>query len=584
MSASTYFLHPHTPSLSRSLFRWLPFALATSLAAQVGPPPTITIDSSEFLDTLPRGHRIADASTLGVPWVYYNHALVLKNSEPVSARINIPEAGRYKLWVRSLSRDPASIRVAVNGRADAVGFGKVQIGWQGGGIYALQEGVADLQVTTSSMEAAFDVLVLTQDADFDPEDVVSSIADEVALHHEFQLPPVKAVKFGDLDGDRRNDLVALTADFSAIAIDHEGKELWRYTAPEENAKLRNACEPPGVMWDFDGDGRTELAHWRSIDGKDHLVIADGKTGAIRFSAPWPCPPQPHAYNNFRLVVAKLAASPARELIAFSDTGFHIGVCAFDGSLKPLWSWAQPLKKDHLGHHIYSRDLTGDGIDEIIVGHVCLDAAGNEIWNNIPLHLDPRDHCNGICFADLDGDGKLEAVGAQSDSGIVVRNALTGERLWKQAADHAQQVSLMKTADGLRVLVGGRVFGNPSKGEAPLGACLYGFTPAGEQVFRWPRSPINGDPVIVRGDWRGDGTEEVFWYKYRLDEEGRGILCFYEEVYQMFDFLNNGAEQVIALNRQRGVLQIYGSRSAPQVRTAVRDPEYRRQSIANPSPY
>lgn len=557
--------------------------LPASVPAQPGPPPTVIVDSGEFLDTLPKGHRIADATGLGVPWVYYNHALQLRNEEPVNARIAIPEAGRYKLWVRSLGRDDSVLRVAVNGRIDAVRFGTGPIGWKSGGLYALQEGVVDLQVSAPTPSPAFDVIVLTQDADFDPEDVVSSIADEVTLHHEFQLPRVGAVKFGDLNGDRLNDLVAFTPDYSVIAIDHAGKELWRYAAPREEAELRSEFEAPGVVWDFDGDGACEVAHWRLLEGKDCLVIADGRTGAIKASTPWPCQPRPHAYNNFRLAVAKLRASPARELIVFSDSGFLIGIHAYDGALKPLWSWAQPLRKDHLGHFPLPRDLDGDGIDEILVGHMCLDAAGRERWNNLPQFPDSRVHAVSCSLADIDGDGRLEALVAQGDSGVAVLNPLTGERLWKKPADHASHASWLRGEEGLRLLVNGRIYGNRARDEAPQSAWVYGFSPDGEQVFRWPRAPINGDPRFVRGDWRGDGSAEVFWYKYRIDPEGRGFLCFYEEVYHMFDFLNNGAEQVVALNRQRGILQIYGSRSAPQG-TVVRDPEYRRHAIANHTGY
>ena len=52
---------------------------------------------------------------------------------------------------------------------------------------------------------------------------------------------------------------------------------------------------------------------------------------------------------------------------------------------------------------------------------------------------------------------------------------------------------------------------------------------------------------------------------------------------MFDFMGNGCEQVIALNKSRGVLQIYGAVDAkPQ--KAKRDPLYLRDSVANHTHY
>ena len=50
---------------------------------------------------------------------------------------------------------------------------------------------------------------------------------------------------------------------------------------------------------------------------------------------------------------------------------------------------------------------------------------------------------------------------------------------------------------------------------------------------------------------------------------------------MFDFLGNGAEQVITENR--GVLRVYGYKDV-KPRAVTRDSEYRRNSIANHTHY
>ena len=64
-------------------------------------------------------------------------------------------------------------------------------------------------------------------------------------------------------------------------------------------------EAAGVLWDFHHTGRDELAHWReSADGKEWLVLADGRTGAVIKQVPWPAPALPHVDNNYRMAVAK----------------------------------------------------------------------------------------------------------------------------------------------------------------------------------------------------------------------------------------------------------------------------------------
>ena len=52
---------------------------------------------------------------------------------------------------------------------------------------------------------------------------------------------------------------------------------------------------------------------------------------------------------------------------------------------------------------------------------------------------------------------------------------------------------------------------------------------------------------------------------------------------MFDFIGNGAEQVVALNKGQGILQIYGYRDAPPG-LARRESEYLRHHVANHTHY
>jgi hypothetical protein len=63
----------------------------------------------------------------------------------------------------------------------------------------------------------------------------------------------------------------------------------------------------------------------------------------------------------------------------------------------------------------------------------------------------------------------------------------------------------------------------------------------------------------------------------------GTLFFAQEVYHMFDFVGNGAEQVIALNKDQGVLQVYG-RKGVQPRSVTRDADYLRHSVSNHTHY
>ena len=92
------------------------------------------------------------------------------------------------------------------------------------------------------------------------------------------------------------------------------------------------------------------------------------------------------------------------------------------------------------------------------------------------------------------------------------------------------------------LVGARTYGNREAGEPYLSAQVWWFDSAGELVSKWPGKPVNGNPVFVKGDWRGDGGEALFWYKFRMQADGTGQLYFGEQVFHMFDFLGDAAEE------------------------------------------
>lgn len=90
-------------------------------------------------------------------------------------------------------------------------------------------------------------------------------------------------------------------------------------------------------------------------------------------------------------------------------------------------------------------------------------------------------------------------------------------------------------------------------------------------------------MFVQGDWRGDGREQLFWYKFHMGGDGRGELYFPDGVYHMFDFLGDRAEEVITL--APGMLRVWSHRGANASGTRVaRSPEYLRNAVVNHTHY
>ena len=405
-------------------------------------PGTIVVPASDFFATIPAGDSNDGRFPAG-EWFFNNDTINMSVGEDVSAKVPVKEAGVYHLFVRSIGTASSSFRVTIDGQEDAGVYGLGALAWQRGGDFALKPGTAEIRLTSIVPRPSLNVLVLTKNADFKEGELKDlELPPEVKLLHEYHIEPSNIVKFGDVEGRGKFAILDITNNYSAVMYANDGHELWRWTAPAKDARLRGEFEAPGILWDFHHTGRDEVAHWRMIDDKEWLVLCDGRTGEILKKVPWPAPPMPHVYNNYRMAVAKFHkdSDGPDTLLVLSDTGGLISLTAYDKDLNQLWQHSEHRDKDYFGHYIYPYDVNGDGIDEVFISHLCLDANGNEVWNNAKYFEKNNDHMDAIEFFDINGDGKPELLTGQSDMGTLAYNARNGEILWQNLSDHSQQIT------------------------------------------------------------------------------------------------------------------------------------------------
>ena len=503
---------------------------------------SIIVPAADFLDQFPAGDSIDGRFPEG-QWFFNNNTINLATPADAVATVHVKEPGTYRLFVRSIGTSTSSFQVSVNGKLDPGSYGQGALQWKPGGTFDLKPGSVQIRLTSIHPKPSLDVLVLSKNTNFKEDSLKAlELPPDVKLLREYTIRPPHILKFGNIEGNGRYALFDITSDYSAYMYDNDGKELWHWTAPAEGTRLRAEFEAPGVMWDFNHDGRDEAVHWREIDGKEWLVMADGRTGEILRKTPWPAPPMPHVFNNYRLAVAKFHPGPADDLLVLSDTGGTISLTAYDKDLKQIWQHSERRAKDYFGHYIYPVDVTGDGIDEVFISHLCLDSKGNIIWNNAKYFHDNHDHMDSMEFMDINGDGKLEQLVAQSDVGTLAYNAQTGSILWQNLSDHTQQITagyILAGSKTPQVVSNGRTYmprptslpGQPRGARSPstdqglggsggLGAQLYWFDNRGNLLSRWPANPLNGNPNFVRGDWYGTGKRTYFWYRFKLDPDGK----------------------------------------------------------------
>ena len=548
---------------------------------------TVIIPASDFLYDLPKGNIITDAGNLKTDWLFNNTGILLKSESNMMTRVQIPEDGKYFLFVRSHGAQESSFKIAINDQVTDSVFGNQTLHWKAGGSFELKAGSTNIKITRIDPGSVIDVLVLTKRANLKEQDIIPyQLNTEVKLLKEYKIPTSGCVKFGDVTGDGLTDFMVLTPGYSSHIFDNSGKELWSWLAPDVYTKERSEFEAPGVIWDFDKDGKAEVVQWRMIEDKEWLVIADGQNGTIKQKVEWPTKPLPHVYNNFRLAIAKLTRDDPNEIAVFTDMGGTIRVDAYNSSLKHLWNHTENRKKDNLGHYIYPVDLNQDDIDEILVGSLLLDGKGKKIWDRFALLNDNHDHADSYKFADLNNDGNLDIVTANSETGIFIYKGMTGDIIWQNVAEHTQQIqagNFLSGVRGLQVVAGARTYGNRQINEPYLSSQLYWFNDEGKMLFKWPGTPLNGNPDFVKGDWLGDGKQQLFWYKFLINDKGAGELYFPDGVFHMFDFSGKGAEEVITLSR--GVLRVYGSKHTKYSnRDRKKDLRYLQLSVVNHTHY
>jgi len=309
------------------------------------------------------------------------------------------------------------------------------------------------------------------------------------------------VRFGDLDGDGRLDMVfaqnvakvrgdAFDQISCLTAVTLEGRVLWQQGRPNlKNALLTN--DTPFQIHDIDGDGRVEVVLARDFQ----LQVLEGRTGRLLRKAWLPqlatdLKDRPYELNvGDSILFADLSGRGAPREILLKDR--YRGFWIFDKDLKLLWQG-----DGQTGHYPFPFDVDRDGRQEFLIGYSLWGPDGKRRWSHDSAL---KDHADALSVGNFTGrpSAGVRAYIDGSDEGFLVFEA-DGTLVKHLRLGHAQTQSVGKyrpDLPGLQILIA-TFWRNPG---------IVTLLDADANILAQDEM-IPGSSHLEPVNWRGDGQE------------------------------------------------------------------------------
>jgi rhamnogalacturonan endolyase len=248
--------------------------------------------------------------------------------------------------------------------------------------------------------------------------------------------------FGDLDGDGVLDAVLrldngiheMSRD-PGVPVELEaftsyGRSIWRRPLVWHDHCFGNANNVPVVVYDLDGDGKSEVIVRLQEGDTVYLAVLDGMTGRVLRKTPWREMVSDFARSSTRIHMS-VAYLDGRLPAIVTQTGLYENEIfdAYDADLKQLWTYKSFGETNGSGsHHIDIADVDGDGADEVFDGTTVLNPDGTVRWSMYRGHPDivavkhilPGSRDRQVYYA----------VESNTHAGAYLVDAKTGKVIWK----------------------------------------------------------------------------------------------------------------------------------------------------------
>ena len=230
--------------------------------------------------------------------------------------------------------------------------------------------------------------------------------------------PIWSVGSGDLDGDKKNEIVLGSIDHYIYVVDSSGRTLWKFDV--QGLPLAIAIS------DVNGDGRKDILV-ASEDTQGRLYVLEYKKGGLWTYA---------GERPFLCVAAgDIDADGKNEVVGGALGGL---LYVLDGEGKIRWK-KRIVEKSSIGA-VAVGDIMGDGREEIVCGTRkegiwALNEFGNALWQiNGRRGLEEnyaRHWVRSVVIDDINADGRNEVLIGSRPSGMVTLVSGTGKTMWKK---------------------------------------------------------------------------------------------------------------------------------------------------------
>jgi hypothetical protein len=304
------------------------------------------------------------------------------------------------------------------------------------------------------MAAVAGTLIYGQAAPCWPQEDPSGIC-PMKLWKEIDIGPHSGTFpcLGDLDGDGKVDFLLYrqgpqTTPGYLIAIDHSGRRLWSLgdraisVHMPDGAYREPALRGIALVYDIDGDGRSEVVTEFWKDDGPMLYVLDGATGKIQRAIESPFNldvrggRRSRCHPMGRIAFLEGTDGPPAIVLKYEASGrVPTHAVALDAELNTIWHVEG--EPNDVGHLPTVGDVDGDGRDEIALGNLLVDHDGTKVWRKTaPNHAD----CTAIFQPDRGRDTAV--LISICNSGPAFCLSASGEAIWqKSTADvsHGQGI-------------------------------------------------------------------------------------------------------------------------------------------------